>query len=105
MKIAGLIDNDTAIGFRLAGLKELYITNGDTSKKWDEIIERDDIGIIFITEKNAEEIKNKLNNFRLKNTLPIIVEIPDKNGRIISHTDYISSLIKKAVGVEINKDI
>jgi len=104
MKIAGLIDKDTAIGFRLSGVKDLYITNGDSSKKWDEIIERDDVGVIFITEKNAEEIKNKLNDFRLKNTLPIIVEIPDKNGRIITHIDYISSLIKKAVGVEIIKD-
>lgn len=104
MKIVGLIDKDTAIGFRLSGIKELYITNGDVTKKWDEIIKRNDIGIILITEKNAEEIKNRLNNFRLINTIPIIVEIPDKKGRSISHIDYISSLIKKAVGVEIIKD-
>jgi len=104
MKIAGLIDNDTAIGLRLAGLKDLYISNGNIYEKWDEIIKRDDIGIILITEKNAEIIKNRLDIFRLKNNIPIIVEIPDKNGRIISHVDYISNLIKKAVGIEIIKD-
>ena len=34
---------------------------------------------------------------------PIIVEIPDKKGRIKDHVDYISRLIKKAVGVEVEK--
>lgn len=101
MKIAGLFDKDTAIGFRLAGVKELYITNGDLLKKWNEITTREDIGLIFITEKNAEDIRIRLNDFRLRNTIPIVVEIPDKRGRIINHIDYISSLIKKAVGVEI----
>lgn len=104
MKIAGLLDKDTAIGFKLAGIRDIYISNNDTQKKWDEIIERDDIGIILITEKIANEIKTKLNDFRLRNTIPIILEIPDKNGRLIDHIDYISSLIKKAVGVEIIKD-
>lgn len=104
MKIAGLLDKDTAIGFKLAGIRDIYISNKDTQKKWDEIIERDDIGIILITEKIANEIKTKLNDFRLRNTIPIILEIPDKNGRLIDHIDYISSLIKKAVGVEIIKD-
>ena len=104
MKITGLFDKDTAIGFQLAGVKDLYITNGDFLKKWNKITNRDDVGLIFITEKNADEIRNQLNEFRLRNTIPIVVEIPDKNGRIIAHIDYISSLIKKAVGVEIIKD-
>ena len=103
MKIAGLLDKDTAIGFRLAGIKELYISNGDSLKKWEEITKNNDIGIIFITEKIANDIKNKLKDFRIKNNIPIIVEIPDKDGRIIEHIDYISNLIKKAVGVEIIK--
>ena len=104
MKITALLDEDTASGFRLAGIKDIYISNDNTNKKWDEIISRDDIGIIFITEKNAEVIKNKLNDFRLKNNIPIILEIPDKNGRIKEHIDYTSNLIKKAVGVDIVKD-
>jgi V/A-type H+-transporting ATPase subunit F len=103
MKLSALVDKDTAIGLRLSGLKDIYISEGDSSNKWEEIIKRDDIGIIIITEKIADEIKNKLYNFRIKKTIPIIVEIPDKHGRI-SHIDYISNLIKKAVGIEIIKD-
>ena len=103
MKLSALVDKDTAIGLRLSGLKDIYIAEEDASKKWDEIIKRDDIGIIIITEKIAEEIKNRLYTFRMKKTIPIIVEIPDKYGKI-THIDYISNLIKKAVGIEIIKD-
>ena len=103
MKITGLFDKDTAIGFQLAGVKDLYITNGDVLKKWNKITNRDDVGLIFITEKNADEIRNQLNEFRLRNTIPIVVEIPDKKGRISEHLDFVSHLIKKAVGVEVGK--
>lgn len=104
MKITGLLDKDTATAFRLAGIKDIYISNGNALKKWEEIIQRNDIGIILITERISDEIKIKINDFRLKNTIPIIVEVPDKNGRIVDHIDYISNLIKKAVGVDIIKD-
>ena len=104
MKIAGLLDKDSAIGFRLAGIKDIYISNNDNLGIWSELVKRDDVGIIFINQKIAEDIKIKLDDFRLRNTIPIIIEIPDKNGRIVGHIDYISDLIKKAVGVEISKD-
>ena len=104
MKIAGLLDKDTATAFRLAGIKDIYIPKDDTLKKWDEMIQRNDIGLILITERISEDIKKKINDFRLKNTIPIIIEIPDKHGRITDHIDYISNLIKKAVGVDLIKD-
>ena len=99
MKLIGICDKDTAVGMRLAGVKDLYIPNGDVVKIWDEISDRNDIGIIFITEKIVEAIYDRLNDYRVRNILPIIVEIPDKNGRRRDHMDYISNLIKKAVGV------
>ena len=103
MKLIGICDKDTAIGLRLAGVKELYIPNGNLINIWNQISDRKDIGVIFITEKIVEEIYNRLNDYRLRNILPIIVEIPDKKGRNIDHLDYISNLIKKAVGVEVIK--
>jgi V/A-type H+-transporting ATPase subunit F len=103
MKIIGICDKDTAIGLRLAGVKDLYIPNGNAINIWNEISDRNDIGIIFINEKIVEDIYDRLNDYRIRNILPIIVEIPDKQGRKRDHIDYISNLIKKAVGVEISK--
>ncbi len=103
MKLIGICDKDTAVGLRLAGIKDLYIPNGNLINIWNEISERNDIGVIFITEKIVEDIYDRLYDYRLRNILPIIVEIPDKKGRRRDHLDYISNLIKKAVGVEVIK--
>jgi vacuolar-type H+-ATPase subunit F/Vma7 len=39
----------------------------------------------------------------MANNIPIIIEIPDKKGRIKDHVDFVTYLIKKAIGVEVNK--
>jgi len=103
MKLAALCDKDTAVGLRLAGIQEIYVSEGNEVKLWDQISERDDIGIVFINEKIAEDLDKYLKEYRLRNNVPIIVEIPDKKGRRKDHVDFVSHLIKKAVGVEINK--
>jgi len=104
MKIAGICNKDTAVGLRFAGVQELYVPDEDAVNIWKELSERDDIGVVFVTEKIAEDISRELNEYRLRNTLPIVVEIPDKKGRRKDHMDYVSQLIKKAVGIEISKD-
>jgi V/A-type H+-transporting ATPase subunit F len=103
MKLAALCDKDTAVGLRLAGIQEIYVSEGNEVKLWNQISERDDIGIVFINEKIAEDLDKDLKEYRLRNNVPIIVEIPDKKGRRKDHVDFVSHLIKKAVGVEINK--
>ena len=58
MKLAAFCDKDTAMGFRLAGLKEIHIPNSSYNEKeiWLNLVDRDDIGVIFITE----DISNKI---------------------------------------------
>ena len=104
MKLAALCDKDTAVGLRLAGIKDTYVSEGNVSDVWNEVSSKDDIGILFVTEKIAEDLGRELKDFRSRNTIPIIIEIPDKSGRKKDHIDYVSQLIKKAVGVEVVKD-
>lgn len=104
MKLAAFCDKDTAVGLRLAGVNELFIFEKNILDIWNKIIERDDIGILFLTEKIATDLGKYLKDFRIRNNIPIIVEIPDKKGRIKDHVDFVSHLIKKAVGIEIKKE-
>ena len=104
MKLAALCDRDTAVALRLAGIQELFIPNGNVKEIWNQISERDDIGILFVTEKISEDLGKYLKDYRIRNIIPIIVEIPDKKGRIKDHVDFVSHVIKKAVGVEIGKE-
>ena len=103
MKLAAFCDRDTAIGFRLAGIKDLFISDGNEKEIWNKIIEKKDIGILFITEKISQSLDKYIRDFRLANNIPIIVEVPDKKGRSKDHVDFVSHLIKKAVGIEVSK--
>jgi len=104
LKIAALCDKDTATGFRLAGIKNLFIAKENLLHVWNEIKDTEDIAVLFITEKIAENLGKYLKDYRIRNTVPIIVEIPDKKGHRKDHVDYVSYLIKKAVGIEVNKE-
>ena len=73
MKLAALCDEDTAVGLQLAGIKETYVPKDDSAKIWKELSERDDIGIIFITEQIVEDLQRELKDFRLQNNIPIIL--------------------------------
>ena len=104
MKIAAFCDQDTATGLRLAGVKEIFIPQGDDLPLWNKIKEREDIGILFITENIVKTLDKHLKDYRTIHNVPIIIEIPDKKGRKKDHIDFVSHLIKKAVGIEVNKE-
>lgn len=103
MKLVAICDSDTAVGLRLAGIKEVYIPKNNPVTILDQLSGRNDIGIVFITEKIAQSIMKNLKDFRLLHDTPIIVEIPDKNGRLGDHVDFVSHLVKKAVGIDVSK--
>ena len=103
MRLAAFCDQDTATALQLSGIKSTFTPKNNLLELWHEIAQQKDIGILFITEKIAEEIEKELKEFRILNSLPIIIEIPDKHGRKPDHVDYVSHLIKKAVGIEVKK--
>lgn len=106
MNVIGLCDKDTAAGLRLAGVDTVYVPSKEQPALhyWHEIEDAiESIGLIIITEDIADQLGKELQDFRLRNIIPIIVEIPDKHGRKSEHFDYISHLIKKAVGMDINR--
>lgn len=102
MKIGVIGDFSTITGFRLAGVKEAYEVEEpgvavETLKK----LLKEDIGLIIITERLADQIRDETATLIEGKTFPLIVEIPDKDGPVEGKVDPIMALIKKAVGVEI----
>ncbi len=106
MNVIAVCDKDTAAGLRLSGIETVYVPNDERTaiQYWHEIEDNiESIGLVIVTEAIAEELGKELVEFRLRNIIPIIVEIPDKQGRKPDHIDYTSYLIKKAVGMEIKR--
>ncbi len=102
MKIGVVGDFDTVTGFRLAGVKETYdVEEPEAAVEALKKLMKEDIGVIIITERLADQIRDETEELIEGKTLPIIVEIPDKKGPIEGKADPIMALIKKAVGVEI----
>jgi V/A-type H+-transporting ATPase subunit F len=108
MNIVALCDHNTAIGLQLAGIHNVRVPESmdriDVIKLWNKIEEETvEIGLIILTEQIADVLGKQLEQFRIRNLLPIVLEIPDKTGRKKDHVDYVTHLIKKAVGMELNK--
>jgi vacuolar-type H+-ATPase subunit F/Vma7 len=103
MKIVAICDESVAIGLELAGVHEVYVPDGDEKELFQDIVNRDDVGILFITEDVAKTISRDLKEFFLQGKeFPIIVEIPGKE-KVEGYVDNISALIKRAVGISVER--
>ncbi|WP_297063019.1 V-type ATP synthase subunit F [Thermococcus sp.] len=102
MKIAVLGDRDTALGFKLAGVHEVYSFEDSPldmerlKNKLNELIERGDVGIILITERFAQRIELP------DVTIPIILQVPDKSGSKFGE-EALREIVRRAIGVELKR--
>lgn len=102
MKMYLISDNiDTLVGLKIAGI------NGEVIHEKKEILEciekirnREDIGIIIITEKISKLIPDKINEIKTSKYLPLIVEIPDRHGSY-KEDNWILRYINEAIGLKI----
>jgi V/A-type H+-transporting ATPase subunit F len=105
MEIALIGDRHTVYGFRLAGIRRTLLMEDIRQEDVRGILKGlfdEGIGIILVTEKVAEEIRNileEVSRFR-KGIMPIVVEIPDSGGPMVKKIDPMRELIKRTVGFE-----
>ncbi len=102
MKIVVMGDPDTALGFKLAGAHEVYAFD-DTplevqraNNKLKELVEREDVGIVLITETLAQRVELPEVEF------PIILQIPDKSGSKFGE-EVLREIVRRAIGVELKR--
>jgi V/A-type H+-transporting ATPase subunit F len=106
--VAVIGDPDTAAGFRLAGVKEVYeygLEEEEDIARVLDTVAREEVAIILINERFAAEARTREKireiNEKKKTVIPIILEIPGKKGPIEKEFDEIGRLIQRAVGVAV----
>ena len=101
-KIAVIGDADTVVGFRLAGLTKTSVSSDtQTTRRALTGYARDqDVSLVIITERLAEQIRDTIEEIST-NPYPVIVEIPDKRGRLEDKENPLRRLVKRAIGVEL----
>jgi V/A-type H+/Na+-transporting ATPase subunit F len=94
-------DEDTVLGFRLAGVEgDVVRTPDEAAQSLDGAFQKPGIGIIIMTERTAESIRPKVDQLVYKSELPLIIEIPDLRGPMEGRKT-VKEMIRQAVGVQL----
>ena len=102
MKAFLISDNhDTLVLMRLAGIPGVIAHGRDeTTEAVDKALKDRDLAIIVITELAAESIPEKVQSLRKRDSLPLLVEIPDRHGSR-RDADFLSRYVREAIGVKV----
>lgn len=101
MKSFLISDNkDTIIGLRLANIDGVLAeSRADIEKYFNQAVDNKNIGIIIITEKIFDEIKEKVLELKKRGDNKLIVTIPDRTG--LRDKNFIMKYVKESIGIKI----
>jgi V/A-type H+/Na+-transporting ATPase subunit F len=101
VKFFCIADEDTALGFRLAGIGTQVARTADEARlAIEEAAVRLDYGVIIITERVAGWIRPLVDMIRLDRDRPLIVEIPGPEGPLAERKS-LREFVQEAVGVRV----
>ena len=100
MKSILLTSNDDIInGLRLAGVRSVKCNDrAELLKNFKSYTKTEDIGIIILTYSSFKEIRDEVLEFKLTGKLPLVVTIPDLDGKM--EDDFILKYVRESVGVK-----
>lgn len=91
---------DILAGIRLAGIEGIYCKDiKELKDNFKNYKEKDNLGIIILTESDFKEIEEEVIKVKLSKKLPLVVTIPDKGG--LKDKDFILRYIKESIGVKV----
>lgn len=101
MRLFLICDNDdTAVGMRLAGIQSVITDDRSVVvSRLKEISNDSEIGIILINQTLSNLCSAEIAEFRKTHSVPIIVEIPDRNSDGSSNS--IAEYVRNSIGIKV----
>ena len=100
MKIAVIADEETVLGFSLAGVQGIPVTTREeTFRAFEQTTQADDMGILLMTERVAQLIRDTVDKWIIGGGRPLVVEIPDSQGPLEDRRTP-HEFVKSAIGVK-----
>ena len=101
-KIGVMADKETAIYFKLGGVKNSWVVKSedDAVRTFEEIKTKQTVSLVIVTDTVFDWIKDKVGQGKKEIELPLVVSIPTRRGGK-PQVDLLADLIKRTVGVEI----
>lgn len=102
MKFFLLSDNvDTQMGMRLAGIEGIVIHERDeVLRALERAMHEEDIAVILMTTKLIQTCPEVISEIKLRQSKPLIVEIPDRHGSA-KVGETIDRYVSEAIGVKL----
>ncbi|MGB7876939.1 MAG: V-type ATP synthase subunit F [Anaerolineales bacterium] len=101
MKILVIGNQEAVLGFSLVGVSGMAVlTASEADQALDEALSTDDTGIVLVTEDVAELIEARMEQLKLRSTVPLVVEIPGPEG-VRPDRPSLNEMVLSAIGVRL----
>ena len=100
MKVLVIGNQESVLGFSLVGVNGKTVTTAaETNQALDEALASDDAGIVLVTEDVASLIETRMDQLKLRSTVPLVVEIPGPQG-VGAVRPSLNEVVLRAIGVK-----
>lgn len=101
MKVFTVGDEDTVLGFSLAGVEGQVVRDvQEVQSAVRQVMGRKDVGIVLINEKFARMVPSLVEQLTRTAKFPLILEIPDRNGPLPERRT-VEEIIQSSIGIKI----
>jgi V/A-type H+-transporting ATPase subunit F len=101
MKIWVIGHSEAVLGFALAGLGGRAVqTAAEVHAALDEALKAADTGIVLVTKDVARLAQGRMDELKLRSTLPLIVEVPSPEGAPEGEPT-LGELVLRAIGIKL----
>ena len=101
MKILVIGHPDAVLGFSIAGVGgRVASTAEEINQALDEAQAAKDVGVVLVTQDVAELIPARMEQLKLRSTVPLIVEIPAGGGAPEGQAS-LGEIVLRAIGIRL----
>mgnify|MGYP006277755091 CR=1 FL=1 len=101
MRFYVIADENTVTGFKLVGIDGEAVDSAEGAREaLGKAFDSGETGIVVITERVAETIREDIEKYTYGQAFPLIIEIPDREGPLEGRIS-IREMVNAAVGVKV----
>lgn len=101
MKILVVGNQAAVLGFSLVGVHGTPVSTAEQADQaLDEALATPETGIILVTEDVAQMVEARMEQLKLRSTVPLVVEIPGPEG-VRSDRPSLNEMVLRAIGVRL----
>lgn len=101
MKVTVIGHQDAVLGFSLAGVPGRVVSDAEEmNAALDDALASRDTGIVLVTQDVAALVQSRMDELKLRSTMPLIVEVPSPQG-VPEGQPALSEIVLRAIGIKL----